>query len=248
MHPSFTRNLFHLRGRKIALTLLFLGNLLAVAYAQPRGGGNYNYYDFQGKSYYFGITLALNSSSYTPFPSRDFIYSDSIRAITSLRGPGGNVGIVTNLKIGEYFDFRFLPTLSFSERSLVYSKNSRVTETSQRTLASVLVEMPFQFRYKSAPFRDKRLFVLAGVKYSFDVASDSRSRQAESLVKISPHDFAVEYGAGIQIFSPFFIFSPEIKVSHGIGNTLIFNPNLEESTVLEKILSRTFTISFHFEG
>ncbi|RMF21294.1 MAG: PorT family protein, partial [Bacteroidetes bacterium] len=29
---------------------------------------------------------------------------------------------------------------------------------------------------------------------------------------------------------------------------LIFDDRLEESNVLEKILSRTFTLSFHFEG
>jgi hypothetical protein len=33
-----------------------------------------------------------------------------------------------------------------------------------------------------------------------------------------------------------------------MGNTLIFNKNLSESTILEKIISRTFTISLHFEG
>ena len=112
----------------------------------------------------------------------------------------------------------------------------------------MFVELPFHFRYKSVPYKDKRLFVIAGVKYAFDVASDSRARQAETLVKISPHDFSIEYGAGIQFFFPYFIFSPEFKVSQGIGNTLLFNPNLEESTILEKVFSRTFTISFHFEG
>ncbi len=219
-----------------------------VLQAQIGGAGNYNFRDFQAKPYYFGITLGINSSNYTPFRSEEFIFSDSIRSVRSLRGPGFNLGIVTNLKLGNYFDFRFLPTLSFGERNLQYEKFGRNVDDSQRRVESVFVEMPFHFRYKSAPYRDKRLFVIAGVKYSFDVASDSRSRQAESFVTISPHDFAVEYGAGIQFFNPYFIFSPEFKISHGIGNTLIFNPDLEESTVLEKVLSRTFTISFHFEG
>ncbi len=229
----------------LALALLVL---TLPAFSQRVDRGNYNFYDFKQKSYYFGITLGYNTSTYTPFRSKDFIYSDSIRAIESIKGPGFNLGIVTNLKIGDYFDFRFLPTLSFAERNLRYDKNSRLTPFSQRRVESVFVEMPFQFRYKSAPYKDKRLFIIAGIKYSFDVASDSRSRQAETLVKISPHDFAVEYGAGIQFFFPYFIFSPEFKISHGIGNTLLFNPNLEESTVLEKILSRTFTVSLHFEG
>ena len=95
-----------------------------------------------------------------------------------------------------------------------------------------------------------RLFLIAGVKYAFDVASESELRQAETLVKIAPNEFSVEYGAGVQFFFPFFIFSPELKISHGIGNTLIYNEQVQESTALEKLLSRTFTftISLHFEG
>jgi len=242
------RRLFALHGYQVILFLLLTTGSFQSVQAQAGGKGNYNYFEFQQKPYYFGITLGLNNSSFTPFRSRDFIFSDSIQAVSSIKGPGFNLGIVTNLKIGEYFDFRFLPTLSFGERKLLYDKSNRQSEPSQRTVESVFVEMPFHFRYKSAPYRDKRLLVLAGVKYSFDVASDSRARQAESFVKISPHDFAVEYGAGIQFFFPYFIFSPELKFSHGIGNTLIFNPSLEESTVLEKVLSRTFTFSLHFEG
>lgn len=241
------RHIVTLHGYKIALIcLLLLGTYSAQA--QIGGKGNYNFFEFQQKPYYFGITLAINNSSFTPFRSEEFLYSDSIQSVQALRGPGFNLGIVTNLKIGDYFDFRFLPTLSFGERKLVYDQTRRDAVPNQRSVESVFVEMPFHFRYKSAPYKDKRLFVLAGVKYSFDVASDSRARQAESLVKISPHDFALEYGAGVQFFFPYFIFSPELKFSHGIGNTLIFNPTLEESTVLEKVLSRTFTISLHFEG
>lgn len=247
MHSTNAGRVLHLYGRQICLIfLLSLGALSATA--QNFGAGNYNFQEFNRKNYYFGITLGLNSSNFTPYRSEDFLFSDSIRIVESLRGPGFNLGIVTNLKIGQYFDFRFLPTLSFAERKLQYSRNSRRSPTSTRPVQSVFVEMPFHFRYKSAPYKDKRLFLIAGIKYSFDVASESRAKQADQLVKISPHDFAAEYGAGIQFFFPYFIFSPEFKVSHGIGNTLIFNPNLEESTVLEKVLSRTFTISFHFEG
>ncbi len=248
MQTLIPGHLYRLLGRKATLTLLFLALLLSTVHAQFSSGGNYNFLDFNRKPYYFGITLGLNSSSFTPFRSKDFIFNDSIRIVESLRGPGFNLGIITNLKLGNYFDFRFLPTLSFAERRLEYTRESRIGTNTQRNVSSVFVEMPFHFRYKSAPWHDKRLFLIAGVKYAFDVASESRARQAEQLVKISPHDFSIEYGAGIQIFFPYFIFSPEFKISHGIGNTLIFNPNLEESTVLEKVLSRTFTFSLHFEG
>lgn len=210
--------------------------------------GNYNFLDFQQKPYYFGITLATNSSSFKIFNSKDFIQNDSIRRIESIKGPGFNLGIVTNLKIGDYFDIRFLPTLSFSERNINYSVPRDTRPPFTRKIESVFVELPFHVRYKSEPYNDFRLFVIGGVKYSFDVASDSRSRQSDELVKVSPTDFALEVGAGIQFFFPYFIFSPELKFSQGFNNILIFDENLNEATVIEKILSRTFTISLHFEG
>ncbi len=247
MQKTNARHLLHLLSRKIALLALALF-AVAFANAQKYGAGNYNFREFDQKSYYFGITLGYNTSSFKPFRSSEFLRSDSIASIESISGPGFNLGIVTNLKIGDHFDLRFLPTLSFVERNISYERNARNLVLSQRTVESVFVETPFHVRYKSAPYRDIRLFVIAGVKYAFDVASESRARQAETLVKIAPNDFSVEVGAGIQFFFPYFIFSPELKFSQGIGNTLIYNPNLEESTVLEKILSRTFTISFHFEG
>lgn len=228
--------------------LFFVFISLAFSVEAQRAKGNYNFLDFQQKPYYFGITLAYNSSNFKVLRSKDFIMSDSINTVESVTGPGFNLGIVTNLKIGDYFDLRFLPTLSFAERKIEYTRNSRQFPFSDRPVQSVFVEMPFHVRYKSAPYQDKRLFMIAGVKYSFDVASDSRARNSEELVRVSPTDFAVEVGAGVQFFLPYFIFSPEIKFSRGIGNMLIFDNSLEEANVLEKILSRTFTVSLHFEG
>jgi len=213
--------------------------------------GNYNFLDFQQKPYYFGITLGFNRANYQVFHSKTFINHNQISTADGVSGPGFNLGIVTNLKIGQYFDFRFLPTLSFAERQLHFTPGPDPNNPESifvRRIESVLVEMPFHVRYKSEPYKDMRLFVIAGVKYGFDVASDSKARQADEQVKIAPTDFAGEIGVGIQFFFPYFIFSPELKMSQGLGNTLIFDESLPQSTVIEKVLSRTFTLSLHFEG
>lgn len=264
MRTTYTRNMFDLFCRKGGLTARYFAASMPVLAlclilgfgllpsnrlsAQRAQGHNFNYKDFQAKSYYFGITLGMNQSDFRIFHSKDFIRNDSFSQAQSVTGPGFNLGIVSNLKIGEFFDVRFLPTLSFVERNIKYAPPGEATLSVTRRVESVFVEMPFQVRYKSAPYHDFRLFLIAGVKYVFDVASDSRTRQAAGLVKIAPTDFQFEYGAGIQFFFPYFIFSPEFKVSQGINNVLIYNDNLEQSTILEKVLSRTFTISLHFEG
>lgn len=246
-HRINAGNMQHLLRRKVILFFGLFVMLAGTADAQsPRG--NYNFLGFEQKPYFFGITLGYNRADYRLYYSKNFILNDSIQTANSVIGPGFNLGIVSNLKIGDYFDFRFLPTLSFAERNLSYTSPEGGREPYNRRIESVFVEFPFHVRYKSAPYNDKRLFVIAGVKYAFDVASDSRSRQADELVKVSPTDFALEYGVGVQFFLPYFIFSPEFKISQGLGNVLLYDDNLEQSNVLEKVLSRTFTISFHFEG
>jgi len=210
--------------------------------------GTYNFLSFEQKPYYFGITLGFNSGKFRVFHSDKFILNDSIQIAQSAQGPGFNLGIVTNLKIGRYFDFRFLPTLSFIEKNLRYEEPNDLRPPYERSIEGVLVETPFHIRFKSEPYNDMRMFVIAGVKYGFDVASDSRSRQRDELVKISPTDFSFEFGAGIQLFFPYFIFSPEIKFSHGLSNVLIYDNDLEQSNVLEKLITRAFTLSLHFEG
>lgn len=233
---------------KNTVALLFLALISYQTVQAQFQQGNFNFHDFQSKQYYFGITLGYNQGSYRIFHSKNFIRNDSFARVESVSGPGFNLGIVSNLRLGDYFDLRFLPTLSFAERNIRYARPRETQRVLTRKIESVLVEMPFQVRYKSAPYHDFRLFVIGGVKYSFDVASDSRSRQAAGLVKISPTDFQFEYGAGVQFFFPYFIFSPELKVSQGINNVLIYNNAVGQSTVLEKVMSRTFTLSFHFEG
>jgi hypothetical protein len=150
--------------------------------------------------------------------------------------------MIANLKMGEYFDFRFLPGFAFSYRSFIFN------DLQERQVESVFFELPFSLRYKSMPYKDKRVFVTGGLKYNYDIASSSKSRQAATLIKISPHDFQWEVGFGMQFFYPFFIFSPEIKYSRGLGNILIYNKDLNESKVLENVTSQIFTLTFNFEG
>jgi hypothetical protein len=225
----------------------FLFLLLATtAFGQNNSRGNANYMDFANKPYYFGICLAYNQSDFRIVQSERFLQHDSIIGITPSSGPGFNLGIVTNLNVGKHFDFRILPTLSFAERRLNYEMTDH--RIVKRSIEAVFVELPFEVRYKSMPYNDVRLFVVAGMKYGFDVASNSRARQAEKLIKIAPSDFAVQYGAGFQIYLPYFILSPELKISQGLGNVMIYDTNLQQSSVIEQLYSRTITFSLNFEG
>lgn len=238
------RHLFRLQT-----LILFCFVLLPFLANAQANKGNHNFREFNDKAYYFGLTFGYNNSNFQLAHSRRFILNDSFNISEGLGGPGLNVSMVTNMKLGEYFDFRFLPGFSFVGRKFYYlGAQDEIEEVND--IQSVLIQAPFQVRFKSAPFHDMRMYVLGGAKYTYDVASNARIRdeQAKRIIRISPHDYSLEVGAGCQFFFPFFIFSPEIKYSQGIGNILIYNSQLAKSSVLEKVYSRTFTISLHFEG
>jgi hypothetical protein len=236
--------MYDLFSQKIIFPILIFCFLSSSLIGQ---GGKDNYYfkNYNRKSYYFGINLGFNNSGYKLQQSSVFIKNDSVRITEGASDIGLNINMITNLKLGDYFDFRFMPGLSFAPRGIEYTQ----VESSvivKRTIESVYFEMPFQVRFKSQPYRDKRAFVTAGLKYGYDVQSNSKSRKSQ--IRMAPHDFQYEMGLGIQMFYPYFIFSPEIKFSRGLGNLLIYDKGLNESRVLENVTSQIFTLSFNFEG
>lgn len=239
----------NLPWRKI-ITLLCFCLVSAQGFSQFKGKDNRNYLDFQKKNYYFGISLGVNTSGYSVNRSSNFASNDSINIVNGIFRPGFNLHIITNLKIGEYFDFRFLPGFAFTERRFEFTTQNSGDALTVKSIESTFLEMPFLLRFKSEPYRDKRMFLVAGVKYDFDVSSNFKANRdkAQFLVQVSPHDFSVEVGAGMQFFFPFFIFSPEIKFSQGISNVHIFKDDLIESRIMDIVNSRMISISFNFEG
>ena len=233
-------------NKKINLLFLLLVLPMTMVFGQGKLEGH-NFRNFKSKPYYFGITLALNSSDYLVTNSTSFITNSEVKSINSIVGPGLTVGIIGNLKLGDYFDFRLLPSFSFASKIINYTKTTAPFE-SKNQYDQTLFEIPFMVRYKSHPYKDIRLFVGTGVKYSHDISNASQVRRASQIVRVSPSDFSFEACVGLQIFFPYFILSPEIKYSVGMNNSMIYNPNLIEATVIDKVQSRTFTISFHFEG
>lgn len=231
----------------IVATLVSVLNLPITLLGQKYGIENRNFSSFNRKPYYFGLTLGLNSSSFKVNQSKNFIGNDSISIVEGARTGGFNLHMIANLKMGDYFDFRFLPGFAFANRSIEYTKPAENKPYVQR-IEAVFFELPFHLRYKSSPYKDKRFFIIGGLKYSYDVASNSKSRRAVEILKISPHDFQFELGFGLQMFYPYFIFSPEIKFSRGLNNLLLYNRDLNQSRVLENVVSQFVTISFHFEG
>ncbi len=233
--------------RFIAFVLIAGLCLCASVDSQAQIRGNRNYNKFQQKPFYFGAALGFNSAFFKVQHSDAFIANGDYEVVQAIKGLGYNIGVIGNLKIGEYFDVRTLLNFSFVNRQIDFLAAETGSATKER-LESVFLEIPFLVRFKSDPYRDKRVFLVAGVKYNYDLSNKNAKFDDNVNIKLAAADFQAELGAGMQFFMPFFIFSPEIKFSQGLGNILYYSDISKENTLLERILSRTITITFNIEG
>lgn len=142
--------------------------------------------------------------------------------------------------------------LIFSEKKFRYDLKypdlgESVLEKTQK-VESIVMSWPLQIRLKSDRIGNFRVYTLAGIKFDYDLASNSGTSNSENLLKVKKTDFGVEAGIGFQFFNKYVIVSPEIKISSGLSNVHAKDPSLKYSNVIDKLNSRMILFSLHFEG
>ena len=228
------------------LIICFAEVTFAQKFKKPQ---NLPRYDFQ--KLHFGFTIGINSLDFVMNKNLSYVGTDSLVNVYSNNQYGFNLGIVSNLRLGKFTDLRFIPTLVFGERILDYNfklnnTNENVITESKR-IESTLLDFPFHLKYKSERYNNIRTFIITGIKYSLDIASqDKIDDEGEELVKLKKHDIMAEIGFGIDFYLEYFKFSPQIKLSHGILNVLN-----KENTIYTKSFNQLRTngwiLSFTFE-
>jgi hypothetical protein len=262
---TLKNRIFH----KVAL----LAIIMAFGYssfAQQRKALNLPSYDQQ--PYHFGFILAANNMLFTikPIDNLSFrtwsaaespdIFADSLKVyeVTSKGSPGFSIGILGNLRMGKYFDLRFVPALSFGERMInygimAYKTDNQGNVTSQyinieKSITSTLLEFPLFIKYKSHRLNNFAAYVTAGAKYTLDLASQKKAEKNTNdvTVKINKHDLLAEVGVGVDFYTDFFKFGTEIRMGYGFLNLIKQEGNIYSNSI-DKLNSKTFLISFTFE-
>ena len=214
---------------------------------------NLQNYDLQ--IIHFGFLLGVNSFNFVATPIKDLRDVDSVMSISPEAGMGFSLGIISNLHLGDNFDLRFTPTLSFGERKLIYQlrvtptiiNDSATTDTKFKSVESTFLEFPILLKFKSARLNNGRAYVIGGVKPVIDLASqDKVDDKGEKILKLKKNDLNCEIGFGIDFYTQYFKFTPEFKMSYGLNNLIVQDNNLYTNS-LQSIRSKAFYISFTFE-
>lgn len=230
--------------------LLLSGTFFSNTLVAQRATEPQNLPKYDQKRIHFGFLLGLNFADISIKQIPGFYSLDTLYSVNSSPAPGFALGIVSNLRLGEYWDFRFLPELAFSQRTVTYSfvRNDSIQNPQSKNVESTYLHFPLLFKFKSARVKNYRMFLLGGFKYSYDLASQEKVKDTDSkqLVKLRRNTYSYEFGFGIDCYLEMFKFSPEIKFSGSLNDLLVKDVSIY-STSIDQIFSQILTISFTFE-
>jgi hypothetical protein len=200
--------------------------------------------DYDNRWFHPGFYVAPNFSSYRIEQSETYVRAQGVTA-NSIISPGFSVGFVGDVRLANHFNLRFTPGVSFLTRRIEFKPLYTSDSIETQEIGSTQLDFPLLLKFKSDRRRNTRVYVVGGVKPSFNVGN-RRKDPERNLLRADNSDIAIEYGVGLDLFYPLFKFAPELRFSHGLTNLLQPTPDVY-SRSLQRMRAHTVTLFLTFE-
>ena len=162
--------------------------------------------------------------------------------------PGFSVGVLAEMRLGNYFSLRLIPTMHFGQNNVIFREQNS-GERSFQAIKTTYIAVPLHVKYAAERFNNYRPYITAGVSPMVNLTV---KKQKQLLVK--RFDFMIEVGFGSDFYLPFFKLIPELKFSFSPLNTLQKKRNdlldanyLKFTESVDKAMSKMITLSLYFE-
>jgi hypothetical protein len=232
--------------RKIFIFLILLIPFVAAAQkAKPKNDSNYD-----ERLLHFGFSMGANAMDFNIKMNDYDLNPDSLTAEVVNLKPGLNIQIVMDYRPATYFDIRFLPGVSFGQRNINFYKDGALYNDQQQIESSFL-EFPLLVKAKGMRLNNSRPYLIAGLNFRYDLAAKKEYDPDQSVyLRLRPADLYYEVGAGIDFYLPYFKLTIEAKMSSGLRDVLVHEPepyHTEFANSIETLKSQIWVLSFHFE-
>jgi hypothetical protein len=231
------------------LLILFSATTLFAQSQQMKKGRilGKNLPGYDDRKMHYGFYLGAVTTRLNVEHSQSYVDSLSLGgAVTRVNPkytPGFTLGFVISRHLGDYFDLRFVPGVGFFSRNIEFENKG---ELKDQEVAATTISLPFLLKYSSKRRKNSRMYFVAGVSPTIDVGGSKRSERIDNQLRLDKNNFQIEYGAGLDLFYPFFKFAPEIRVAHGMPNLLIPDNNAFARS-LNKVTTTNITLYLFFE-
>ena len=230
--------------------------------------------NYENEPYHFGFLLAYNQMMYTiktidnyqnipqpadswpngPYsiPATECLY---VYNIETQQVPGFTVGIIGSKRLGRYFDLRFIPSLSFSERRMNYDiivtgfDGSKDLKRITKSIGTTFVEFPLNIKFRSKRYNNIGAYIFGGVNPKLDLASQKDNKETDGQgnefinnLVTKRFDCAGELGAGFDIYNQWFKLGIEVKMSYGFLN-IMKDPAFIYTAPIDQLRNKLFQVS-----
>ena len=242
--------------KKAPLVILFL--LISFsAISQEKRPRNLPAFDL--KRLHFGFTVGFNAMDLgfiRNYQAEDFIYADVSHIM-----PGFQVTIVSDLRLNNNWNLRFLPGISFGSREIYYYDFDYETgpgdpvqligANNPVALGPSFLEFPLLFKYRAHRVNNYRPYLVGGLSFRYDMSAKKEyDGESNDFLRFKPADFYLEFGFGVDTYLKYFKFAPELKLAVGLRN-IIENegrPPYEQFALsIDRAMSYIVMLNFHFE-
>ena len=265
----------------LALILLIISyNVYCQRFGQKNLPPNLTTYD--DAPYHFGFTLSVSDWGFVMQPIDKYYEAtygyDQVQKVDYFNGseyadkefkilnihtnyfsPGFAVGIVGDLRLGTYFDFRIVPGLSFTQQTVNYtlqeqnvtSKEINLRDESDK-IECVYFDLPILLKYKGKRIHNVRPYIIGGVEGKVNFLSGvgyaSHTDDRLSSLKLLPADLYYTMGGGMDFYMFWFKLGVELRMGYSMfdrrdklgGNHFCTNS-------IESLKSKEFQVIFTFE-
>ncbi len=213
-------------------------------------GVNQNLKGFdKNRKIHFGFLIGVNQLKSNLSVNNSIFTEDTIYSLNIKSSPGFNLGIITDVHLGENWDIRTLfPSLIFGQRDFEYLIQSEDGIFIDKRLSeSTYLALPVEFKYKAERYGNWRPYLTGGGFIAYDMVSQKNTQEDIAVVRLQKMDYGYTLGFGFEFFLEYFKFSPQFKWDKGIRN-MIIKDNTPFTDIINNVRSSTFTISLTFEG
>lgn len=213
-------------------------------------GQTSHYFDY--RRFNLGFTMGMCMAHYdmtSQINQFDQSTGRVVARVQQIPKPGVYLGLITNLKLHEYFDLRFMPSVSLEERDFLFYFDSTTTQTEpivRKKIESSNLNLPLAIKFKSDFYRNTRVWVMLGLQPSINLASSKKVRNDPELLKVQPFDMQWLASVGIDLYGEKLKLAPELRFTRGFSNIYVPDRTRFPRSITD-LFSQLLTLNINFE-
>lgn len=223
-----------------AILLVFLTNNVS---AQKRDIVEYKQ-NWDKQNIFWGYYLGLNKKSYK------ISYNEPDTFINVTASSGFEVGLIGDLRLHKNINLRLEPGLSSNTKTLEFTHINGTDNEKTREVNGTYLRIPLLLKFSTDRLNNIRPYAIGGVSYDYNFSSnqDNPNDNLDGEFRMKKNNFMYEFGVGIDLYLPYFIFSPSIRGVFAINNELVrdVDPNSQWTGPIDYFGTRGVFIKFAF--